>query len=440
MPPKTQPLDASELRMRAANKKHRDQLAGVESSFLGDNYADQPLWRRLNWLHVILLTVTPLLAVFGILTATWNTKTFVWAVVYYFATGLGITAGYHRLWAHRAYRAHPIVEWILMLCASGAVEGSIRWWCRDHRAHHRYVDTPRDPYAVTKGFWHAHVGWMLVKQDKHKIGKTDITDLDNSFMCMLQHRQYPWFALAMGFVLPTVVAGLGWGDWWGGYFIAGIARLVFVHHSTFCVNSLAHYWGDETYTDGHTAKNSVITALVTIGEGYHNFHHEFPSDYRNGVRFYQYDPTKWLIRALSVVGLTYDLKRFPRNEIHKGAVQMKQKRLNEEKEQLYWGPEVAGLPVWSWDQVKRLVKDEGRKLVVLDGCVLDLERFRPHHPGGSRIIDLYTGKDVSAMFRGEVYRHSNAAHNLQRTFRVATVKGYSRPVDSAEGHAAAARQ
>lgn len=274
---------------------------------------------------------------------------------------------------------------------------------------------------------------MLVKQDKSKIGRADITDLNESAMIRWQHRNYPLLALLMGFIVPTAVAGLLWGDWRGGYFIAGVARLVFVHHSTFCVNSLAHYWGDETYTDGHTAKNSIITAFATIGEGYHNFHHEFPSDYRNGVRFYQYDPTKWLIRALSYVGLTYDLKRFPTNEINKGAVQMKQKRLNEEKATLNWGPDAASLPVMSWDAIGKRVA-QGDKLVVLDGCVLDVREFRSRHPGGERIVDAHIGKDVSDLFRGVVYRHSNAAHNLQRTLRVAVVKGYALPRDSDEGH------
>jgi stearoyl-CoA desaturase (Delta-9 desaturase) len=129
----------------------------------------------------------------------------------------------------------------------------------------------------------------------------------------------------MGIVVPTVACGLGWGDYYGGYFIAALTRLVFVHHSTFCVNSLAHYAGDATYTDAHTARNSVITALVTLGEGYHNFHHEFPSDYRNGVEHWQYDPTKWFIRVCAAFGLAYNLKRFPANEIDKGMLQMRQK-------------------------------------------------------------------------------------------------------------------
>ena len=188
--------------------------------------------------------------------------------------------------AHRAYDATPACKLLLLLMAAGAVEGSCRWWSRGHRAHHRYVDTDRDPYAVVYGFWHAHVGWMLVRQDPEKIGHVDVDDLEADPLVGkrgLFNRFYMPIALLMAFVLPTLVCGLGWGDWHGGYFIAGVARLVFVHHSTFFVNSLAHYAGDALFTDGHTARNSFITALLTLGEGYHNFHHEFPSDYRNGV-------------------------------------------------------------------------------------------------------------------------------------------------------------
>ena len=123
-----------------------------------------------------------------------------------------------------------------------------------------------------------------------------------------QHKWYLPIALLAGFVFPTVVAGALWGDYTGGYFYAAVARLVFVHHSTFCVNSLAHYAGSATYTDGHTARNSIITALVTMGEGYHNFHHEFPNDYRNGIEWYQYDPTQWFIRC---VRGTSELRRAP---------------------------------------------------------------------------------------------------------------------------------
>lgn len=208
----------------------------------------------------------------------------------------------------------------------------------------------------------------------------------------------------------------------GGYFIAGVGRLVFVHHSTFFVNSLAHYSGDSTYTDGHTAKNSVITALLTIGEGYHNFHHEFPSDYRNGVEWYQYDPTKWFIRALNWLGQSYDLVRFSKNEIEKGKLQMKAKHLVSEASHIYWGPTPDMLPEYTLEDVKIHVA-KGCKWTIIDGYVVDVEEFMAEHPGGSKIVELELGRDATAKFRGSVYKHSNAAHNLVQTLRIGRVVG-----------------
>lgn len=151
------------------------------------------------------------------------------SVIYYFITGLGITAGYHRLWAHRAYNASVPLQFALAIAGTGAVEGSIKWWCRGHRAHHRYTDTELDPYSAEKGFFWSHVGWMLVKP-RGKIGVADVSDLSRNRVVKWQHRHYIPLILGMGFVLPTVVAGLGWGDWRGGFFFAGAARLCFVHH------------------------------------------------------------------------------------------------------------------------------------------------------------------------------------------------------------------
>ena len=198
-------------------------------SFLGDNFADKPLLERLNWIHVPMLSLTPLIALYGLATVRSDPRTWAFAFVYYFLTGLGITAGawtggrarrplhlrahhralsatragsglmtsrphtssshllpscllssharagYHRLFAHRCYSATWPLRALLIALGSGAVEGSVRWWSRDHRAHHRYVDTDKDPYSAAKGFWYAHIGWMLVKQDKTRIGKAEIT-------------------------------------------------------------------------------------------------------------------------------------------------------------------------------------------------------------------------------------------------------------------------
>lgn len=262
---------------------------------------------------------------------------------------------------------------------------------------------------------------MLVKQDPKKIGRaTYVDDLYKDTLIRYQHKFYLPIALFMGVAFPTMVAGLLWDDWRGGFYFAGLARLVFVHHSTFFVNSLAHYLGDSAFSDLHTAKNSIITAFLTLGEGYHNFHHEFPSDYRNGIKFHHYDPTKWLIRGLQMVGLAYNLKRFPKNEIVKGKLQMIEKSLRSQKRRLDWGPDPKTLPTYTAEEVREQAK-LGEKWIIIDGFVVDVAEFIHEHPGGAKIIEIDLGNDVSAKFMGSVYKHSNAAINLQQTYRVGRV-------------------
>lgn len=283
------------------------------------------------------------------------------------------------------------------------------------------MDTEKDPYAATRGFFYSHMGWMLIKQDPKKIGRaTDVDDLYTDPLIRWQHKNYLLIALAMGFGVPCVLAGLLWGDYRGGFFYAGVARLIFVHHSTFFVNSLAHYLGEAAYSDNHTAKNSVITAFLTLGEGFHNFHHEFPSDYRNGIRWFHYDPTKWLIRGLAALGLAYNLKRFPHNEIAKGKLQMIEKALMAKKRQINWGPDPKDLPAYTMQQIQDQVR-LGEKWIVLEGFVVDVADFLHEHPGGAKIIELELGKDCTDKFFGKTYKHSNAAANLQQTYRIARV-------------------
>src|ERR1700736_93958 len=117
------------------------------------------------------------------------------------------------MWVHRSYTGSKPLKYIFAAIGGGAVEGSIRWWSRDHRAHHRYTDTEKDPYSVRKGLMYAHVGWMVLKQDPKRIGRSDITDLNADPIVRLQHKYYGIVALVMGFLVPTVVAGLCWGDW-----------------------------------------------------------------------------------------------------------------------------------------------------------------------------------------------------------------------------------
>jgi stearoyl-CoA desaturase (delta-9 desaturase) len=309
-------------------------------------------------------------------------------------------SGYHRLWAHRSYTASRPLQYIFAAVGGGAVEGSIRWWSRDHRAHHRYTDTEKDPYSVRKGLMYAHLGWMILKQNPKRIGRTDITDLNSDALVRWQHKYYGLVVLVMGFLLPAAVAGFGWGDWRGGYFYAGICRLVFVHHATFCVNSLAHWLGDQPFDDRHSPRDHVFTAVVTLGEGYHNYHHSYPSDYRNAIQWWQYDPTKWLIIACFYLGLASGLKEFSNNEIEKGMLQQKQKKLDQWRAKLDWGVPLDRLPVMEFEQFKEEAKT--RPLILVAGVVHDVSAFIKDHPGGIALISSGIGKDMTGAFNGGI--------------------------------------
>jgi stearoyl-CoA desaturase (delta-9 desaturase) len=377
---------------------------------------------ELNWISFLVLTIPPFVGVVGAFYVKLQWQTAVWAVAYYFLTGLGITAGYHRLWAHRAYNASLPLQYILATLGAGSVQGSIKWWSRGHRAHHRYTDTDLDPYNAHKGFLYSHIGWMLVKP-RRKPGVADVSDLRHNPVVRWQHKHYISLILIMAFIVPTLVAYLAWGDAKGGFIYAGVIRLVFVHHSTFCVNSLAHWLGETPFDDKHTPRDHMVTAFVTIGEGYHNFHHQFPMDYRNAIRWYQYDPTKWTIWIMSKFGLASHLKVFPDNEVRKGQLTMELKKLRQTQEKLAWPSDSNDLPVISWESFTS--QAEQRPLILISGFIHDVSNFIEEHPGGEHFIRNYIGKDATTAFFGGVYDHSNAAHNLLAMKRVGVLHGGS---------------
>jgi stearoyl-CoA desaturase (delta-9 desaturase) len=242
-------------------------------------------------------------------------------VVFLYASGLSITAGYHRLWSHRAYEAHWSMKIFYMLFGAMALQNSVLIWGSMHRVHHRHVDdVDKDPYSALRGLWFSHMGWMLRDYPSANIDLSNARDLQADRIVMFQHRYYLPLTLAMNIGLPLLC---GWmvGDVWGVLVLAGLVRLVLSQHFTFFINSLAHFWGRRPYTTENTARDNDVLALFTYGEGYHNFHHLFQWDYRNGVRWYQWDPTKWWIAGFSLVGLTHGLRRTPEFQIQRAKLQ-----------------------------------------------------------------------------------------------------------------------
>src|SRR5690606_37210122 len=174
-------------------------------------------------------------------------------------------------------------------------------------------------------FW-AHMGWIMTRSNTAETYPMS-ADLRRNRLVMWQHRYYLPLAITVGIILPTLI-GAWMGSPLGGFAIAALGRIVMVHHTTFFINSLCHMVGSRTFNDDHTARDSWLLAILTFGEGYHNFHHSFQADYRNGVRWYHFDPGKWAIKSMSWVGLAKKLKRVPDDVIRNARLQMKNKQVH----------------------------------------------------------------------------------------------------------------
>jgi stearoyl-CoA desaturase (delta-9 desaturase) len=251
----------------------------------------------------------------------------IFAVVLMVITSLSITGGYHRLFSHRTYDANPLFKILYLLFGAGAIQNSALIWCTEHRRHHRFVDTDQDPYSINKGFFFAHIGWILLKEDPRFAGQYE-EDLKKDKLVLLQHKYYFPIAIAVSFLFPMAV-GAYFGHMWGGLIIGGFLRVFITSHCTFLINSAAHFWGTQPYTDKNTAKDNFLLAFFTYGEGYHNFHHKFQSDYRNGIKWYDWDPTKWIIYGMSKLGFASRLKTISPAMILEAKIQMDQKRLSD---------------------------------------------------------------------------------------------------------------
>lgn len=287
--------------------------------------------RKIGWLNVAFLTLSPLVAGYGLwhwlANGHFNWSTIILTLVFMTIIQVSITAGYHRLFSHRCFQAKWPVRLFFLIFGAAAFEGSALMWSLDHRDHHNYVDdADKDPYAITRGFFWAHFGWLLFKPVKGSRDKAKAGDLIADPLVVWQDKWWLVIGIFAGYFLPGLIA-LSWGDFWGGLMLAGFLRAVINHHSTFLINSLSHCVGRQTYSDKHSARDNIFTAILTFGEGYHNFHHEFSSDYRNGPRFYDWDPTKWVIKGLSYLGLTSNLKTIAEEIIMRKRWQMREKRL-----------------------------------------------------------------------------------------------------------------
>ncbi len=291
--------------------------------------AKSGFFRKIDWPVALFLVFSIFIALIMTPIYFWHFglewKIILFAVFYAGLTNLSITAGYHRLFSHRSYEANNLMKFLFLMIGSSAYQGSAYKWSVDHRRHHSKVDQDDDPYSINKGFWYAHMGWLFFKEDHPEI-PTSNQDLKKDFWVKFQHKNYVPLSIFFGFLCPSLI---GWalGSFWGGLLIAGLLRIVLTQQSTFFVNSLSHTLGTRPYADDISARDSIIVAILTHGEGYHNFHHKFQSDYRNGIKWYHWDPTKWTIQLLAVLGQAKKLKTISHTEILRAKLQIEEMKL-----------------------------------------------------------------------------------------------------------------
>jgi len=305
--------------------------------------SEKPEW-KLDILNASFLCGTPILAIIG---AYWYTVNFGISFfeigilfLMYIASGLSITAGYHRLFSHRSHSASWPLRLFYAVFGAAAFQNSAIKWCSDHRRHHLKTDTEEDPYTIMRGFFWAHMGWVMISEKEEKI--EHVKDLQADPILVWQDKHIFKIGAFAGIIFPGLIGLLiigGFSGFLGGLIWGGLVRLVIVHHGTFLINSGAHYWGKQNYSTKNTSRDSPILSLLTFGEGYHNFHHTFQSDYRNGHRWYHWDPTKWWIKIFSFIKITNNLNKVPNWSIEnakmKTSYEHKENNLNQKSKDQY---------------------------------------------------------------------------------------------------------
>ena len=215
-----------------------------------------------------------------------------------------IGAAYHRYFSHRSFTTSRTFQCILACLAQSTTQKSVLWWAAKHRHHHLHSDTENDVHSPRhRGFLYAHIGWIFAKQHD-TVDLTKVTDLTRYPELLWLHRfeQAPSVAMGIGAFL---VGG------WSGLVVGFIWSTVLLYHATFCINSLAHVIGRKRYVTGDDSRNNWLLALLTFGEGWHNNHHAFQSSVRQGFRWWEIDPTFYVLKALSWCGVVWDMKSPP---------------------------------------------------------------------------------------------------------------------------------
>jgi acyl-CoA synthetase (AMP-forming)/AMP-acid ligase II/fatty-acid desaturase len=295
---------------------------GVSSRSQGIHQANHSA-KRLQQRLALLMVVTPVIGLFIAIWLAWGRGIqvidLIWLIGLYIATVLGVEVGFHRLFSHRSFQTVPWVRSGLCILGSMAAQGPVLFWVATHRRHHAFSDQDRDPHspvpasagpwAMIKGLWHAHVGWLFKSELTSPIDYAP--DVLRDPLLFKLNQRYPYWVL-LGLLLPAVGNYLLTGtmlSFLQGFLWGGLVRILCVHHATWSVNSLCHVFGSRDFDTRDESRNNVWLVLTSLGGSWHNNHHAFPNAAFTGIRAWQIDPSGWVIRGLAWLGLAWDIKR-----------------------------------------------------------------------------------------------------------------------------------
>ncbi|XP_063706252.1 acyl-CoA Delta-9 desaturase-like [Culicoides brevitarsis] len=278
--------------------------------------------RKIIWRNVIILSYVHAVAIYSAINISqckWQVSLFAFFIANLAA--IGITAGAHRLWTHKSYKAKLPLKIILLIFQTLSFQQCIYDWARDHRVHHKYTDTDADPHNSKKGFFFSHIGWLLVNKHPEVINKgknIDMTDLQNDPLVMWQKKHCNWFLPVVGFLVPVWLSAILFDEQWFHAWNAQCFRYVVGLNLTWLLNSGAHKWGAKPYDKNISPTDTLIMGITCFGEGWHNYHHVFPWDYKTSeLSNYGYNFTIAFIDFFAKIGWAYDLKTVSEETIRK---------------------------------------------------------------------------------------------------------------------------
>ncbi|KAI5631258.1 fatty acid desaturase domain-containing protein [Phthorimaea operculella] len=293
----------------------------ISAKEIGTDYSFK---HQLVWKNAIGFLILHLLALWGfgvLLTGGVSAKTFLWTVFVAYVSTEGVTIGAHRFYTHKSFKAVPFLRAALILMQTIAGQNSMFIWSRDHRLHHRYSDTDADPHNSKRGFFFCHIGWLMTKKHPYVIElgrRIDMSDLQADWMVMFQKKYYYYLYFILAILIPTWVPVHFFGESWLNSFLVCYAfRYVTQLNGTWLVNSAAHLYGTRPYDKNLQPVESWFVSMISLGEGWHNYHHAYPWDYKAAELSDRFNLSADFIKIFEQIGLAYDLKTASPEQVKK---------------------------------------------------------------------------------------------------------------------------